>query len=118
MNITTSRIDSPPCTVLAIEGKVAGAGAIELENALQQAIAAGETRVVLDLAAAPVIASSGLRVIISAAKRVRALPSGDLRLSCPSRQMLDVLELAGLLRVFKVFDSQQEAIESYRVTAP
>ncbi|MEZ4767594.1 MAG: STAS domain-containing protein [Caldilineales bacterium] len=114
MNITTTKIDSPPCTVLAIEGKVVGAGALDLEAALQQILAAGETRLVLDLAAAPMVTSSGLRVIIATAKRVRATPAGDLRLVCPSQQMLDVLELAGLLRVFKVYDSQQEAVESFR----
>ena len=113
MNITTTRIDSPHCTVLAIEGKVVGAGSIELETALQRAIADGETRLVLDLTGAPLIASSGLRVIISAAKRVRAIPSGDLRLSCPTQHMLDVLDLAGLLRVFKVYSSQQEAVASF-----
>lgn len=113
MNITTTKIDSPPCTVLTIEGQIVGAGAIELENALQQVLADGESRLVLDLAAAPGIASSGLRVIIGAAKRLRAVPSGDLRLACPTQQMLDVLELAGLLRVFKVYNSQQEAVASF-----
>ncbi len=113
MNITITRIDSPPCTVLAVEGQLVGAAPVELEKALQQVIADGETRLVLDLAGAPGMASSGLRVIISAAKRVRAVPSGDLRLSRPTQQMLDVLDLAGLLRVFKVYSSQQEAVASF-----
>ena len=107
MNITSTKVQPPHCTVIAIDGKIVGAGATALESALQQAISEGETRLVLDLTDAPMVSSAGLRVIISTAKRLRALPSGDLRLAGASRQMLDVLELAGLLTVFKV----------YRVTA-
>ncbi|MCB0250977.1 MAG: STAS domain-containing protein [Anaerolineae bacterium] len=114
MKITTAKVQSPPCMVLAIDGKVVGTGATELENALQQVMAEGETRLVLDLTAAPIISSAGLRVIIVTTKRARALPSGDLRLAGLSQQMLDVLELAGLLTVLKVYPSQQAAIESFQ----
>ena len=114
MNITTTKVKSPPCMVIAIDGKVVGTGATALEDALQQVITDGETRLVLDLTAASIISSAGLRVIIVTARRVRALPSGDLRLAGLSHQMLDVLELAGLLTVFKVYPSQQEAIESFQ----
>lgn len=114
MNIATTKVQFPQCTVIAIDGRIVGAGAVELENALQRAIANGEIRLVLDLVGAPIISSAGLRVIISSAKRVRARPSGDLRLAGASQQMLDVLELAGLLTVFKVYPSQQEAVQSYQ----
>lgn len=117
MNITTTRVQSPQCIVIAVDGKIIGTGAIDLEKVLQQAIADGESRLVLDLEAAPLISSAGLRVIISTARRLRALPSGDLRLACASQQMLDVLELAGLLTVFRVFPSRQEAIQSFEISA-
>ncbi len=114
MNVTTTKVQSPQCMVIAIDGKIVGVGAAEVERALQQAIADGETRLVLDLTDAPMVSSAGLRVIISTAKRLRALPSGDLRLAGASRHILDVLELAGLLTVFKVYDSRQEAVQSYQ----
>jgi anti-anti-sigma factor len=84
---------------------------------LQQVIDAGESHVVLDLAGTPIITSSGLRVAISAARRLRALPSGDLRIASASRQIVDVLELAGLLSVFKVYATSEEAVQSFRLSS-
>jgi anti-sigma B factor antagonist len=69
---------------------------------------------VLDLSGVPEMSSAGLRTIISATKRLRGgRGDGDLRLASPGKRVVEVLELAGLLPVFRVFETSEQAAASF-----
>jgi anti-anti-sigma factor len=112
MEITTEIL--PACAVVHPAGTLDSRTAPELEAALQALTGQGHSRIVLDLSGVGEMSSAGLRVIISAAKLLRSERSaGDLRLAAPSERVVQVLELAGLLPVLKVYPTGQRAIASF-----
>ena len=117
MEITTDTLAS--CIVVHPTGTLDRRSAPELEAALQTLTGQGHSRIVLDLSAVGEMSSAGLRVIISAAKLLRSERlGGDLRLAAPSARVVQVLELAGLLPVLNVFDTDEQAIASFTETPP
>jgi anti-anti-sigma factor len=117
MEITSEILAS--CAVVHPAGTLDRRSAPELEAALQALTGQGNSRIVLDLSGVGEMSSAGLRVIISAAKLLRSERiGGDLRLAAPSDRVVQVLELAGLLPVLKVFTTSQGAIASFSEPPP
>ncbi|HNS01527.1 MAG TPA: STAS domain-containing protein [Anaerolineae bacterium] len=117
MEITSESF--PSCAVVHPVGTLDRRSAPELEAVLQALAGQGQSRVVLDLSDVGEMSSAGLRVIISAAKLLRSERlGGDLRLAAPSVRVVQVLELAGLLPVLKVFDADEPAIASFADPPP
>jgi anti-anti-sigma factor len=117
MEITSEILAS--CAVVRPAGTLDRRTAPDLEAALQALTGQGHSRIVLDLSGVGEMSSAGLRVIISAAKLLRSERiAGDLRLAAPSDRVVQVLELAGLLPVLKVFTTSQEAIASFAEPPP
>lgn len=112
MDITTEPLTS--CTVVRPVGTLDRRTAPELESALLALADKGHSRIVLDLSGVGEMSSAGLRAIISATKRLRnERTGGDLRLAAPSERVVQVLELAGLLPVLKVYRGSEQAVASF-----
>lgn len=117
MEITTEVLTS--CTVVRPAGTLDRRTAPELEAALLALVDKGHSCIVLDLGSVGEMSSAGLRVIISAAKLLRSERiGGDLRLAAPSERVVQVLELAGLLPVLRVYNSSDQAIASFAEPPP
>jgi anti-anti-sigma factor len=117
MEITSEILAS--CAVVRPAGTLDRRTAPDLEAALQALTGQGHSRIVLDLGGVGEMSSAGLRVVISAAKLLRSERiGGDLRLAAPGDRVVQVLELAGLLPVLKVFTTSQEAIASFAESPP
>jgi len=111
MTITATSFES--YSVVRVDGPLNRQTAPALEKALQALVDKGQMRVVLDLSGVPEMSSAGLRTIISAAKRLRG-GRGDLLLAAPGKRVVEVLELAGLLPVFHIFDTSEQAVASFQ----
>lgn len=113
MEITV--VDRDTCTVVRVQGQLDRMTANELDDALRELTEdQGKRWLVVDLAAVSDMSSTGLRVLIGVVKQLRSgRQGGDLRLSAPGKRVVDVLELAGLLSVLKVFPSEEEAVASF-----
>lgn len=109
MNINVSNQSST--TLIEVSGRIDSNNAHELGEALNGAISAGNTKLILDLSTLDYMSSAGLREIVSAYKKVQG--SGDLRLVQPSQRVSEVLEMAGLDSIFKIFPSQSAAVASF-----
>jgi anti-sigma B factor antagonist len=59
------------------------------------------------------MSSAGLRQMIETMKTCKRFNRGDLILAAVPANMKDVLELAGLTPIFKVYDSEVEAVGSF-----
>ena len=110
MNIQTSELKR--VTLFEITGRIDSTNANELGEALNTAIDSGRTQIVLDLSNVEYMSSAGLRELVAALKKVKR-GTGDLRLASPSPRVLEVLELAGLDSIFKIFPTQVEAVGSF-----
>lgn len=101
-------------TLLEVNGRVDSTTASQLGEALNAAIEEGKNRLVLDLKDVDYMSSAGLREIVSALKRVQNVAgTGDLRIASPSDRVREVLELAGLDEIFKIFPTQVDAVGSF-----
>jgi len=114
----------PHCVVVQPHGVLNRSTVQPLEDELHRLVGQGQRHLVLDLSQVPEMSSAGLRAIISAARLLRGqrIP-GDLRLAAPGRRITQVLELAGLLPVLRVFTDRDQAVASFAppdvsVTAP
>lgn len=110
MEIKTS--DLKRVTLLEITGRIDSTNANELGEALNSAIDAGRTQLVLDLENVEYMSSAGLRELVNALKKVKR-GTGDLRLAAIAPRVMEVLELSGLDTIFEIFDTQVEAVGSF-----
>lgn len=111
MNVRVeSRGDSGGLVVL--DGRLDMVSSTAVKQQMQQAIAAGMSRLVVDLHLVPFIDSSGLTALIGALKSTRMV-GGDLRLARLSPQVKYVLEITLLDRVLSSHVSVDEAFARF-----
>ena len=95
--------------VIGPVGRVDSVSSAELERVVVARIDAGGRRLVLDLSGVEYISSAGLRVLLMAAKRLKA-PPGALVLCGLGPSVRTVLELAGFLPLFAIEPGREQAL--------
>lgn len=98
--------------LIEIVGRLDSSNASELETVFNQLVADGRTNLVVDVSGVNYLSSAGVRHFVSTLKECNR-KGGDLRLVNPSERMTEVLEMAGLTSLFKVYDDQTAAVGSY-----
>ena len=106
--ITESTHDGIP--VLSIQGEIDVSTAPELRDRLLSVAHGGHSKAVVDLRGVTFLDSTALGVLVSALKRFRS-GDGDLRLVVTGRSVTKVLEITGLVDVFSIFDSVEQAVQ-------
>ena len=105
--------------ILAIEANgriVFGEESSLLREEVKRAIADGQKRIVLNLGEVNYIDSGGLGTLV--ALRITAQNAGGtIKLTNLTKRVGDVLQVTKLLTVFDVYNSEAEAIESFRKVA-
>ena len=107
LSVTTSQHDD--VCVVTVTGEVDVHTAAQLRVALDDEIAAGSTRIVLDLDGVGFLDSTGLGVLVGRLKLVRN-HSGWLRIVCSNDRVLRVFRITGLDKVFGIHPSVAEAV--------
>ena len=98
--------------LLTIQGDV-DAGSVEgLRQAIDELLAKGDHRFVVDLTGVPFMDSSGLATLVQLFKRVR-IGEGDVRLAGLQPDVQHIFKLVRLTRVFDVYDTADAAVASY-----
>lgn len=98
-------------TVLEPQGHLDAIGARPLETELAARIAEGHTHLVVDLTHVRYISSNGLRVLLVAQKNAQK-QNGALALCGLSPRLIEIFEMAGFDRVFQIFETREQAIQS------
>jgi anti-sigma B factor antagonist len=96
--------------VLSIRGEIDVSTAPELRDRLLSVAQSGNSTAVVDLREVTFLDSTALGVLVSALKRFRSA-DGDLRLVVTGRSVLKVLEITGLVDVFSIFDTVEQAVQ-------
>lgn len=99
---------APSVTVIAPRGRLDALAVPGLERELEDAISAGQVRVIMDLSDATYVCSSSLRVLLLALRKVRPL-GGDILLCCVSPRIRMVLEVSGFDQVLELCDTEEAA---------
>jgi anti-sigma B factor antagonist len=101
-------------TVLDLKGKMTlGEGDELLKDKINSLLAAGKKKLLLNLESVPYIDSAGLGEVVRTYTTV-SRQGGSLKLLNLTKRIEDLLSITKLLTVFDTFDSEQEAIKSYK----
>jgi anti-anti-sigma factor len=97
------------CTIRLKGRLVSGEAVNQFESAFQSALASGHIFLVLDMEALPYIDSSGIGSIVNAL-RISSKMGGSTKLVKPSNFVAKTFKMVGILSLFGVFDSEEEAV--------
>ena len=99
---------------MKITGRITlGAGVDRLRETLEDLLANGSSRWVLDLADVGMIDSSGIGLLVRYMTTAKQ-QGGDLKLLNPTKFALQTLKMIGLLNLFEVYQEQQVAIVAFK----
>ena len=111
MKILTSSTESG-VALIEIEGEVDAHTARQLEGTLNDLLAQGHSRLVLDASQMGFISSAGLRAIMFAYREV-CQRGGQVRVCGLSAQTRRIFEMAALDECLEICDTCQEAMEGW-----
>jgi anti-sigma B factor antagonist len=106
MEINLLTNDNVP--VVVVSGRIDATTSRDLETALNELIDRNEANIVVDMNGVEYISSAGLRVMLSAQKRVR-LNKGDVKLASLQPFVKEVFEITGFTKLFSVYANPKDA---------
>ncbi|MDD1696428.1 MAG: STAS domain-containing protein [Methanoregula sp.] len=110
MDIATTNREGK--TVLSIQGRIDTSTALELEKSINKEIGEGNKKILLDFSRVSYISSSGLRVLLATAKKLKN-PGDKFGICCLSPEVLKILRLAGFTSIFSIYPSEGEALAGW-----
>lgn len=105
-------VDKGDYVVLAPEGKFNLVASPPLKARIDDLVAEGRSKLVVDLHKVDFIDSSGLGALIGGLKTARQ-QGGDLRIAAAGQQVRAVLKLTNLDRILSPYDSIEEALNGW-----
>jgi anti-sigma B factor antagonist len=101
-------------TILDMDGKITiGEGSVALRTAIRRLLEEGKKKILLNLAKVGYIDSSGIGELVSSYTAINK-ESGELKLLNLTQKLQDLLTITKLLTVFDVYESEEEALKSYK----
>ncbi len=111
MDIKNRQVDG--VLVLDLGGKITmGEGSGQLRSAIQEALAAGSKKILVNLSAVSYVDSSGLGELVGGYTTVKNA-GGDLKLLGLTKKVKDLLVITKLLTVFDTFEDEKTALASF-----
>jgi len=110
MDISEKEVEN--VRVIALGGWLDAQSANDVEIKLKSLIDKGQVRLVIDFVNLEYISSAGLRVLLSALKKVRKL-QGDMKVACFRPDVKKVFDISGFTVLFNIFDAVETAICSF-----
>ena len=100
--------------ILDVKGRITlGEGDELLKDKVNSLLNQGQKKIVLNLAAVPYIDSAGLGEIVRTYTTV-SRQGGNLKLLNLTKRITDLLAITKLLTVFETYDTEKEALASYK----
>lgn len=96
--------------VLEITGRLDTTNYSELDEILVDYISKGEIKIIVDCKNMDYISSSGLRVLLTALKKINAA-KGKFFLCGLQDTIQEIFKISGFTSIFKIFDNQEEALK-------
>ena len=96
-------------TVVGIEGKLDTSTSPEAVAKIGNLLDDGQKKIILNLENLNYLSSSGLRVFLVLAKRLKS-SGGIIKLCCPNDVVKDILDISGFDTIIDVRNTEEEAI--------
>jgi anti-sigma B factor antagonist len=112
VKITNSEVDG--VSVVELDGRlVLGEESNSLREKLKSLVAAGNKKIVLNMASVKYIDSTGLGTLVAAHLSAKT-QGASVRLCQLGKKFHDVMQMTKLLTVFDVYDTQAAAVSSFQ----
>jgi len=99
--------------VVAVLQRIDAYNAKELEDGLNAVVAGGAKKMVCNFEKNEYISSAGLRVFLALLKSMKK-GGGDIALCSLQPSVKNIFDIAGFSRLFNIFDTQDEALNSLK----
>ncbi len=95
--------------VFTLRGRLDSTTSPQVETMFLNSMNSGTHRLLWDFSQVDYISSAGLRIVLLAAKRLKAL-NGMIALCCLQPHVLEVFDIAGFSSLLPIFDSAEGAL--------
>jgi anti-sigma B factor antagonist len=109
MNVTERTVGD--IAIVAVEGRLDANTSGVLESKFVQLVEQGQTKFVFDLAQLDYVSSAGLRILLVAAKKLKAL-KGSLALIEMTDSVREVFDMSGFSTIFSIYATEAEATQA------
>lgn len=100
--------------ILDLEGKITiGSGDVELRRQIEESVTAGFGNILLNFKGVSHIDSSGIGELVGCYTTV-SRRGGKMKLLNLTQKITDILHVTQLITVFDVYDSEPEALSSFK----
>jgi anti-sigma B factor antagonist len=99
-------------SVLKVKGRVDSETAPELDDALAKLLQNNRNKIVLNLQDVNYMSSAGLRAMVKAYQSANK-SGGDVRLAAVSEPIEVILRTVGMMQMFKMFSTSEEAAAGF-----
>lgn len=103
--------DGDGISIIALTGNFDIASAKPFDEELTALADAGNNKIVLDFSEVGFIASTGLRVLLKAAQRVK-VDEGALVVCCVGQTVADVFSMTGFDTILAIYETRESAVEA------
>ena len=101
------------CDVVRAKGRIDSETAPQLGEAFKTITESGRFKIVFNMSELGFVSSAGLREMIETMKTSKKFNRGNLVLAEVPPKMEEVLELAGLVKVFKLYETETQAVGDF-----
>ncbi len=101
------------CDVLTVKGRVDGATAPQLLQAMKDLMEDGCYSIVLDLSGLEYLSSAGYRALLECQKICAQVSGGEVVLAAVPEHIREGLELVAFQSLFKIYGDPLEAVGSF-----
>ncbi len=111
MDVTTKQLRL--CDLVTARGRIDASSVDVLAKALAKIKEAGRYKIVLNMKDIAYISSAGLSELIVTQNTCKQMKRGELVLAEVPPRIKEVLDLAGLTPLFKLYDTEVEAVDHF-----
>lgn len=103
----------PNVAIADLTGDLDTEVAYQLESGLSDIISRDSVKLLLNFNKVRIMNSTAMGVLLSTAEDARK-QNGTMKLCCLSEHVREVLDLVGVSSLFEIFDTEKEAVQSFR----
>jgi anti-anti-sigma factor len=98
--------------IAELEGELDTLSAPEAEIELNRVVEQGAKKILVNFEHLDFIASSGLRILLAAAQRLKT-DGGELRVCSLNETVQEVFDISGFSTLLSVYESEKEALDTF-----
>lgn len=95
--------------VIRLDGRIDANSASVLEKKMSEILQGKGLKVLMDFSKVSYLSSAGLRVLLSAAKKIKA-GGGSLVFCSIGEDLLDIIKMSGFDRILAIYPTEKEAM--------